>query len=129
MSYKVIGGRLVSFDNIKGSCNYAGNKLKNSEAVFTNILNKEIKKDDSFLISNHAALRIKNRKIELNEDDMKVINDGINKASDKGSKECLLLYKDMALVASVRNRTIITAVSKDESHGNVFTNIDSVVLL
>lgn len=50
-------------------------------------------------------------------------------ASEKGARDSLILYKDVALVASIKNRTIITAVDRDESKGNVFTNIDSVVLL
>ena len=60
---------------------------------------------------------------------MKSINEGINKAEEKGSKESLILYKDTALVTSIKNRTIITAVDKESSKGNVFTNVDSVVIL
>lgn len=60
---------------------------------------------------------------------MKNINEGINRASEKGSKDSLIIYKDVALVTSIKNRTIITAVDKESSKGNIFTNIDSVVLL
>jgi len=40
-----------------------------------------------------------------------------------------MLYKDVALVASIENRTVITAVEKERAVDNVFTNIDSVVML
>lgn len=40
-----------------------------------------------------------------------------------------MLYKDVALIASVENRTLITAVDKNRTNENIFTNIDSVVLL
>ena len=40
-----------------------------------------------------------------------------------------MLYKDVALIASVENKTLITAVERDRAKENIFTNIDSVVIL
>jgi flagellar operon protein len=130
MGYKVINGVLYQLDAIRPSNNNGNNTVrKQSKSEFSDILKKTIEKEDSFIISNHAAERLKDRNISLNESDMNRINEGLNKADEKGSKESLILYKDVVLVASVKNRTIITAVDKDSSRGNVFTNIDSVVLL
>ena len=128
MGYKVINGVLYPVNGIKptNGNNTVHNKFKDE---FKNILKKTVEKEHSFIISNHAAERLKDRNISLNESDMNKINEGINKADEKGSRESLILYKDVVLVASVKNRTIITAVDKDSSKGNVFTNIDSVVLL
>ena len=109
--------------------NVGTNAFKGSTVNFKDILNKTISKNASFVISNHAAERLQNRNISLNPADMNKINDGINKAEEKGSKECLILYKDVVLVTSIKNRTIITAMDKESSKGNVFTNIDSVVML
>jgi flagellar operon protein len=130
MGYKVINGVLYQVDGIKQSINNDSRTVnKKNKEEFKDILKKTVKKEDSFVMSNHAAERLKDRNISLNESDMNKINEGINKADEKGSRESLILYKDVVLVASVRNRTIITAVDKDGSKGNVFTNIDSVVLL
>lgn len=123
----MINGKLYSIDDFTRLPYENRNKTENVD--FKDVLNKEISKDDSFVISNHAAERLKTRNISLNEADMNKINEGINKAEEKGSNESLLLYKDLVLVASIKNRTIITAVDKDSSKGNVFTNVDSVVLL
>ena len=60
---------------------------------------------------------------------MEKINDIINKAEEKGAKNCLILYKDVALVTSIENRTVITAVEEDRMKENIFTNIDSVVIM
>ncbi len=60
---------------------------------------------------------------------MKKINEGINMADSKGAKQSLILYKDMALITSIKNRTVITALDKNESQGNIITNIDSVVMI
>ncbi|MCM8710976.1 flagellar biosynthesis protein [Clostridium sp. SYSU_GA19001] len=126
MSYRVINGKLYSLEDFS---KYTAKENKNNNASFESILAKEINKKDSFSISNHAAERLRDRNIFLNESDMSKLNEGINKASEKGAKESLILYKDIVFVASIKNRTIITAVDKSSSKNNVFTNIDSVVLL
>ncbi len=60
---------------------------------------------------------------------MKNIEKGFEIAEDKNSKNTVMFYKDVALIASVENRTLITAVDKNRTSENIFTNIDSVVLL
>lgn len=132
MSYRVINGKLIPIENISPAYtqknNSSSNEVKNGrsfEEILKNQLN--IKKEDTFTISNHAADRLSN--VSFNQYDMKMINEGINKAKEKGSKNSLILYKDVALITSIENRTIITAVDKNRSSDNVFTNIDSVVLL
>lgn len=128
MGFRVINGKLISVEDFAAS-GIKENKPNKSEVQFSQILSKELNKKDSFLISNHAADRLRNRNISFNESDMKIINEGINRAEQKGAKESLILYKDVALITSIKNRTIITAVGKNGEGDNVFTNIDSVVLL
>lgn len=50
-------------------------------------------------------------------------------AQDKGSKNSVMIYKDVALIASIENKTVITAIEKERAKANVFTNVDSVVIL
>lgn len=54
---------------------------------------------------------------------------GVEKAAAKGAKESLVLVDNAALVVSIKNRTVITAVDKDSLKDNVFTNIDSAVVV
>jgi len=129
MCYIVINGKLYPIGNFPHSTRSEQISNKNSSSTFEEILKKEIDKSSNFIISNHAAKRLEDRNIRFTEEDMNSINKGINMASEKGARDSLILYKDVALVASIKNRTIITAVDRDESKGNVFTNIDSVVLL
>lgn len=133
MSYRVINGRLFQTQDIANCSinnrNISAKNKSNSKSTFDEILNDSIEKQNEFKLSNHAAQRLKFRNINFNESDMKKINEGINKADGKGAKDCLILYKDVALVANIKNRTIITAVDKKAESENVFTNIDSVVLL
>lgn len=133
MSYRVINGKLYDAKDFSDFSygNSQKNKVKDNKEItdFKQILNKQIKKEESFTISAHAAQRLDSRNITLNHGDMEKINHGINLASEKGAKESLILYKDVILVTSIKNRTIITALDKNQSEGNVITNIDSVVLL
>ena len=79
------------------------------------------------MLSKHAAERLK--EINFNDEDMKAIGEGFNMAEDKGSKNSVMIYKNVALIASIENRTLITAVEKERAESNVFTNVDSVVIL
>ena len=60
---------------------------------------------------------------------MALLKDAVNKAEAKGAKESLILMDQLALVVSVKNRTVITAVDGASLKDNVFTNIDSAVIV
>ncbi|MBU3214256.1 flagellar biosynthesis protein [Clostridium estertheticum] len=140
MSYRVVNGKLYSTADFTGYSNVAlqnkstivnknDSSLSKDKSTFNNILDKQIKKEECFTISSHAAQRLDSRNINLDDADRKKINEGINMADSKGSKQSLILYKDMALITSIKNRTVITAMDKNQSTGNVITNIDSVVMI
>ncbi|MBN2258992.1 MAG: flagellar biosynthesis protein [Clostridiales bacterium] len=108
----------------------AGNqKIDRNSVRFQQLYQQELADDKTIKISAHARQRLEQRNIQLSEKDMQALNRGMQKAEEKGSKESLLLYKDLAFVASVRNRTLITAVNQNETKENVFTNIDSAVII
>jgi flagellar operon protein len=131
MGYRVINGKIQFIGDFQNYYNSDNKKTVNKKEStnFDSILKNKIDKKESFIISNHALERLKERNIVFNEQDMKKINEGINKAGQKGCKDSVILYKDTALVTSIKNRTIITALSKNGSEGNVFTNIDSLIIL
>ena len=79
--------------------------------------------------SAHALQRMQARRIELGEGDLAKINAAMASADSKGARSSLLLYNDVAMVASVRNKTIITAMNGEELREHVFTNIDSAVII
>lgn len=78
--------------------------------------------------STHAQQRLQQRDITLGDEDVAKINQAVDRAQQKGSKESLILLDDMAFVVSVKNRVVITAVDQPSMKQNVFTNIDSVVI-
>ena len=129
MSYRVINGQVYPIVPIEGFSQKKVSEKSKANLNFNNILKDEISKNDGFIMSKHAEERLNSRNISFNEQDMKNINEGINKAEKKGCINSVILYKDVALVTSVKNRTVITAVDKESAKNNVFTNVDSVVLL
>jgi len=79
--------------------------------------------------SAHAMQRLASRNIKLTSDDVARMNAMADKAAAKGSKQSLFLMNDVAMVVSIKNRTVITAVDQDSMKDNVFTNIDSAAII
>ncbi len=85
--------------------------------------------DDRLKVSGHAQTRMQSRNIQLEPADWDRVMKGVDKAAEKGAKESLVLVDDVALVVSIKNRTVITAVDRQNLKENVFTNIDSAVVV
>jgi len=79
--------------------------------------------------SAHASQRLSDRKIALDSQTLQKVNDAVDKAEAKGVDDTLVLTKDAALIVSVKNRTVITAMDRGSLTGNVFTNIDGAVIV
>jgi|GEM_PF-1690547 len=83
----------------------------------------------SIALSVHAADRLARRGLIIDETAVDQINEAFKLAEQKGARNALFLLDNLAVVASVANRSIITALdAKELSHG-VFTHIDSAVVL
>ena len=109
----------------------AGNAEKAAQTTggtFAEALQSELDARNSAVgFSKHAMTRIN---IEILDSDMlQRLNDGIEIAAEKGSNETLVLVDSTAFVVSVKNRTVITTMSQDDLKGNIFTNIDSTVIM
>ncbi|HWI51251.1 MAG TPA: TIGR02530 family flagellar biosynthesis protein [Symbiobacteriaceae bacterium] len=82
-------------------------------------------------LSGHAQERLNQSKQPLTEAELKELAGAVDRAAQKGARDALVLMRnrDLALVVSVKNRTVITAVDGDRVKENIFTNIDSAVIL
>ena len=79
--------------------------------------------------SQHALQRMETRQLDFSEQDLEKLDDTVEKMAQKGAKESLIYMNDMALVVSVTNRTVITAMDGASAKENIFTNIDSAAIL
>ncbi|WP_338593813.1 TIGR02530 family flagellar biosynthesis protein [Paenibacillus sp. Y5S-9] len=89
----------------------------------------KVLEDNLLKLSNHAAKRLQQRGIELKTEQMEQIGSALDKAAAKGAKESLILMQDMAFIVNVKNRTVVTAMDSESMKDNVFTQIDSAVII
>lgn len=115
----------------------SGSKVESSGEfgrVFEQTLGQELGHDLSQIkqplkFSAHASQRLSDRRIQLSAETMAKISDAVDRADAKGVEESLVLTPDAALIVSVKNRTVITALDRAALQGNVFTNIDGAVIV
>lgn len=96
---------------------------------FENTLQKELEKGQELKFSAHAEKRLKERNIVMARKDLARIAGAVREAEAKGARESLIIYGDLALIASVRNKTVVTAMERQSSEAQVFTSIDSAVIV
>lgn len=96
---------------------------------FAAALSEKLKENKGVEFSKHAIQRISERSINVGGDTLERLNKGVEIAADKGSSETLVLVDTNAFVVSVKNNKVITTVSREELQGNIFTNIDSTVIM
>ena len=95
---------------------------------FKQVFEKEVLRK-SIQFSKHAKERMSARNINLSDADLTKLNEAVTKASKKGAKESLILFSHAAYIVNVHNQTVITAVDAESMKENVFTNIDSAVIV
>lgn len=90
---------------------------------------REILDQNVLKFSHHAETRLKQRGIHLQQDQLAKLELAIEKAAAKGAKDSLMLMNDMAFIVNVTNRTVVTALDGASMRENVFTKIDSAVII
>ena len=90
---------------------------------------KVLEQSQGVKFSQHAQDRLKARNIAFSADQMQQLEGAVNSVAQKGGKDSLVMMGDAALVVSVKNRTVVTAMDRSQMKGNVFTNIDSAVVI
>lgn len=120
-----INGINVPFIPIVGNEDVSKPKIgRESANQFEAIFKEELEK---IKFSNHALKRLESRNIQLGETELNKIQDAVQKAELKGSKDSLVMMDKTAFIVNIPNRTVVTAIDVANSAESVFTNIDSVV--
>ena len=99
------------------------------KSSFKKILVDKLENESEISFSRHAQKRIVSRGIELTEEKLEQLEKGVEKLKEKGARESLVLLNEVAYVVSIENDTVITAVDEENVKENIFTNIDSAVLM
>lgn len=120
----VVNGISVPFVPITQQVDSSSTKVKGASDSFNSIFEQELNK---LKFSNHALKRLENRNIQLSENDRDKIQNAVQKAEMKGSKDSLVMMNNTAYIVNIPNHTVVTALPVENSSENIFTNIDSVV--
>jgi flagellar operon protein len=83
---------------------------------------------DGLTFSKHLNERLNRRSLELTPDKLGRLSQAVDRVAEKGARESVVLLDNLALLVSVPNRTVLTAIETEKMKNGVFTNIDSVVV-
>lgn len=93
---------------------------------FRQILEEKQAQSEELRFSKHANERLASRNIRLSAEQRERLSGGVDKASQKGIRDSLVMVDNMAFIVNVANRTVITAVG--EGDDKIFTNIDGAII-
>lgn len=99
--------------------------LTSSQSKFEEILREK----SELKFSAHAQKRLQSRNIELSENDIEKLKSGIQKIREKGGNDSVILADNRAYVVSVKNNTVVTVMEGKDLKENIFTNIDSMMMV
>jgi len=123
------------------------NKIGNSSnpGEFQDLLNEKLQSDkaapalsefqnpqvssENIQLSTHAAKRLRERNIEIDSAEFFKLKGAIETLKTKGGRDSLVITPKAAYIIDVDKNTIVTAVDKENMSENVFTKIDSTMIL
>ncbi len=79
--------------------------------------------------SAHAQQRMEQMGLELTDPQAAALNDAAEQARAKGSRDALILMRDLGLIVNVPNRTVVTVLDAQRMQSGIVTQIDSTVLV
>jgi flagellar operon protein len=120
-------GKINQFEDVRQL------KLKSATAVsecssFSDVLNSRIG-EEKLHFSKHATERVNQRGINVTPSFLNDLQSAVEKARLKGAKDVVIISERGAFIVNVPNNTVVTTMSGNEMKENIFTNIDSAVLL
>lgn len=91
---------------------------------------EEIFKDAQDLkVSKHAQKRLVERGITIDQQNWNRLGAKLEEAKNKGVNDSLVIMNNAALVVSIKNNTVITAMDRQEANSQIFTNINGTIIL
>ena len=108
---------------------HASVQTQKTDERFSTLLKEELDRSEGVRFSKHAAQRVAERGIEVSDRLMSDLNQAGEKAKAKGARDVVIIGKDGAFIVNVPHNLIVTTMNGNEMKENIFTNIDSAVLL
>lgn len=99
---------------------------------FKNLLKEHIapsEREKGIHLSTHAARRLRERNLEVDSSEFFKLKSAFQKLKQKGGQDSLIITDKAAYIVDVPNRKVVTAIDKGSIVDNVFTKIDSTVMV
>ncbi len=80
-------------------------------------------------LSTHAIKRLQERNLTLDKEEYAKLQTAMDRLKLKGGQDSLVITSKAAYIVDVPKNTIVTAIDKDSIGENVFTKIDSTILM
>lgn len=109
----------------------AGTVTSETSISFEEILKRkqDVTGSEDLKFSKHAAQRLETRNIRLSEEQSERLESGVQRASEKGIRESLVIIDSLAFIVNVPSKTVVTAMDQNESDEHIYTNIDGAVIM
>lgn len=115
------------------------NKLKKGEtSEFKGLLDSQVGEQTTpgtapltkgIQLSTHAMRRLQERNISIDKEEYTKLQTAMDRLKLKGGQDSLVITSKAAYIVDVPKNTIVTAIDKDSIGENVFTKIDSTILM
>jgi flagellar operon protein len=118
------------------------NKLKQGEtSEFKGLLDSQVEEQSTsttntqstpskgIQLSTHAMKRLQERNISIDKEEYTKLQTAMDRLKLKGGQDSLVITGKAAYIVDVPKNTIVTAIDKDSIGDNVFTKIDSTILM
>ncbi len=104
------------------------NQSAQSAASFLSVLQGQLEQNSSVAFSKHAVSRVHERQIDVSQQNLQRLDEGVRMAQEKGLREALILIDQNAYIVNAASGKVIT-VDAEATKGSVFTNIDGTVII
>jgi len=122
--YNKINGRINAADKIQKVA-----ASGSSEVAVDNNFSLALAEQIGIRFSKHAVDRLRFRKIQLTQDDVVKLKEGIDKLAAKSVRQGVVVTDKLVYVVGIPTRTVITVKMPPYSKGGVFSQIDGVVFV
>ena len=80
-------------------------------------------------LSTHAIKRLQERNLTLDKEEYTKLQTALDRLKQKGGQDSLVITNKAAYILDVPKNMIVTAIDKGSINDNVFTKIDSTILM
>ncbi|MGQ9473269.1 MAG: TIGR02530 family flagellar biosynthesis protein [Candidatus Caldatribacteriaceae bacterium] len=90
---------------------------------------EKVLQEEELTFSLHAQKRIQERSLSVDQEVLESLEESVRTLEKKGARNSLVVVGGTAFLVNVPHRVVVTCFDKEMGKGNVFTNIDSAIIL